>query len=124
MSALVTDPSTHATWSPSLNGPALAREMSWGFVDKLERIIDQLDREGDRAWVIAAVNDWARQEYEREDPITAEDLEVAQREAREEAREELIEQLQELAGAADDSISCSDCGEDYSQCRTCGGMVL
>lgn len=28
MSALVTDPSTHATWSPSLNGPALAREMS------------------------------------------------------------------------------------------------
>lgn len=59
MSALVTDPSTHATWSPSLNG--------------------------DRAWVIAAVNDWARQEYEREDPITAEDLEVAQREAREEA---------------------------------------
>ena len=59
MSALVTDPSTHATWSPSLNGPALAREMSWGFVDKLERIIDQLDREGDRAWVIAAVNDWA-----------------------------------------------------------------
>ena len=56
MSALVTDPSTHATWSPSLNGPALAREMSWGFVDKLERIIDQLDREGDRAWVISA---WA-----------------------------------------------------------------
>lgn len=123
MSALIRDPSTHAAWSPTLNGPAIARETSWGFVDRLDALLDQLGDVADRAWIIAAVNDWARLEYEREEPITAEDLEVAQREAREEERAEVIREIEKLAESADDSISCSDCGEDYSQCRTCGGLV-
>ena len=83
MSALVTDPSTHATWSPSLNGPALARRCRGDSSTSSSESLTSSTAE-------AGHGSSPRERLEtagvrREDPITAEDLEVW-REAREEAR--------------------------------------